>query len=138
MSRMVLIVVALAGISQVQTGPAPLAGTPMPDPQAGRMSQARVFITNKDPKTDAIPVALVGVEPARVVLTGSPSVAVTGTVTAVTQSAVQRWEYRTVMTGSASADPTSALNSAGNDGWELAGVIPGSDGRATLVLKRPR
>jgi hypothetical protein len=139
MSRMLLAFVTLAGMAQVSTGPAPLAGTPMPDPQAGRMGQARVTVINKDPKTEAIPVALVNaVEPLRVTLAAAPAVSVTGTVTALTQSAVQRWEYRVVNLTPA-ADIANALNGPGQDGWEVSGaVIARADGGASVILKRPR
>jgi hypothetical protein len=137
--------VTVAGLAQVSngqvpTGPVPLAGTPVVDPQgAGRMSQARVIVMNKDPKAEAIPVALVNSpEPVRVALTGTPVVSVTGGVTAVTQSGVQRWEYRTVIVAS-DADVTTALNGLGGDGWEVSGaVVPRSNGAVGVILKRPR
>jgi hypothetical protein len=139
MSRMLLAFVTLAGMAQVSTGPAPLAGTPMPDQQAGRMSQARVMVINKDPKSEAIPVALVNsAEPLRVTLAATPTVSVTGTVTALTQAAVQRWEYRVVNVTSAT-DIATALNGPGQDGWEVSGaVVARADGGASVILKRPR
>lgn len=140
MGRIVLAFVTVAGLAQVSTGPVPLAGTPVVDPQgAGRMSQARMLVTNKDPKTEAIPVALVNSpEALRVTLAGTPTVSVTGGVTAVTQASVQRWEYR-VLTVNATTDLGGTLNALGQDGWEVSGaVVARADGGAQVILKRPR
>jgi hypothetical protein len=44
-----------------------------------------------------------------------------------------------VLVVNAGADPSSALNGAGNDGWEVSGaVILRPDGTSGVILKRPR
>ena len=56
--------------------------------------------------------------------------------TVAVTTAGQRWEYRQVVVrdGLSAEGP---LNTAGDEGWELAAALPGNAG-VTFVLKRPR
>jgi hypothetical protein len=49
----------------------------------------------------------------------------------------QRWGYRSLNVGSAN-DPATALNAAGEDGWEATGLMLTGAAGTNLVLKRPR
>jgi hypothetical protein len=97
---------------------------------AGLPTQARVYVLNAA-RTDAVAVKLIDAEPLRVVVNGVPA------VTAQTQVARQRWEYRTVSVPRG-GDPSTQLNVLGNDGWETTGVAYAVDGGVNVVVKRPR
>src|SRR5689334_1523435 len=92
----------------------------------GDPTQARVWIENRTPN-EAVPVTIER-------FGSTPSVHVSSVDNSVVLSARsvrQRWEYRV-----AALDPT-ALEAAGNDGWEAVGTVPSSGG-ASVLLKRPR
>jgi len=61
----------------------------------------------------------------------------------MTETAVERWEYRTLRpergeTKKEAVDPEAALNEHGAEGWELAGTIDYTGGGTKfLVFKRP-
>ena len=119
-----------------QGGGLPLPGTPATD-QPGRPTQARVYILNKDPRTEAIPTTWVqGAEALRVTVSGTPTVGVSGVVLADTRSRQQIWEYQQVLVANAD-DPSPMLNAAGLQGWELVVANPRGTGTAYL-LKRPK
>ena len=48
------------------------------------------------------------------------------------------WAYRTIAVSASAADPASALQAAGVDGWEATGVSWTRNGETLLLLKRPR
>jgi hypothetical protein len=92
----------------------------------GDPTQARVWIENRS-ANEAVPVTIER-------FGSTPSVHVSSVDASVVLSARavrQRWEYRV---GSLDA---SALEAAGNDGWEAVGTVPASGG-ASVLLKRPR
>ena len=93
----------------------PLPGAPSGDP-AGRVVPVRVLVTNKDARTESLPVTI----------TGSVGVA----------RAAQRWEYLQVAVRDGTS-AESALNTAGDQGWELVDSMPGA-GAVTFVFKRPK
>ena len=104
----------------------PLPGAPSSDP-AGRVVPVRVLITNKDARTESLPVTITGsVEPVRVAMTGAVGVA----------RVLQRWEYLQVAVRDGTS-AESALNTAGDLGWELVDSVPGA-GAVTFVFKRPK
>lgn len=103
----------------------------------GEPTQSRVWIENRA-ASDAIPVVVQNTgAPARVLVTGTPSVTIESANTLPTRVVRQSWEYRTITVPSGQ-DPASLLVTAGNDGWEVAGVLQPSQVSATLLLKRPR
>ena len=103
----------------------------------GETTQARVWIENRQP-SDAIPVVVQNTgAPARVLVTGLPSVTIESANTLPTRRVRQSWDYRTIAVPNGQ-DPASLLVAQGNDGWEVAGVIQSSQTSATILLKRPR
>jgi hypothetical protein len=103
----------------------------------GDMTQSRVWIENRL-TGDAIPVVVQNTgAPARVLVTGTPSVTVESANTLPTRLVRQSWEYRTIVLP-AGQDPASLLVAAGNDGWEAVAVLQPSQPSASLLLKRPR
>ncbi len=92
----------------------------------GDPTQARVWIENRAPN-EAVPV-----EVERFATTPPVHISsVDASVILPSRVVRQRWEYRV---GSLDA---SALEAAGNDGWEAVGVVPSANG-ASVLLKRPR
>jgi hypothetical protein len=92
----------------------------------GDPTKARVWIENRSPN-EAVPVTIER-------FGSTPSVhvsSVDASVVLAARSVRQRWEYRV-----ASLD-ASALETAGNDGWEAVGMVP-SSGAPSVLLKRPR
>ena len=137
MSRLMMTSLLVCGIVVAMTAQ---GGVPPPPPQEGipgRGTQARMYVLNRD-KSDAIPVTVVSTEPVRAAIVGTATVSVDpeSTVHVRAVSVRQAWEYRTLQVGA--NDPSSVLNGAGADGWELAATLPGGGGTTQLVLKRPR
>jgi len=100
----------------------------------GIMTQARVWIENRR-ADEAIPVHVVA-DPdtaTRVMIVNG--VSVSGTVTA--RAGRQAWEYRS-LTVTPGRDVTSALNVAGDDGWEATGIQMTTPDGVALLFKRPR
>ena len=92
----------------------------------GEPTQARVWIENHGPN-EAVPVTIER-------FGSTPSVhvsSVDASVVLPSRAVRQRWEYRV-----ASLE-ASALEIAGNEGWEAVGVVP-SGGSPAVLLKRPR
>ncbi len=103
----------------------------------GDMTQARVWIENRQP-TDAIPVVVeTSAVPMRVQIAGTPTVGLDPATTIAARAVRQAWDYRTIAVPTGQ-DPASLLLTAGNDGWEVAGVLPPGQTGVTLLLKRPR
>jgi hypothetical protein len=113
--------------------------------QPGQMTQARVWIENRD-RAEAIPIDLraVNVErPIRVeVANGDPFYSSHPVTVRATESQPlnvrltrQVWEYTSISVDTG-VDPVSALNTQGAAGWETTGVVFVSQNRTTLVLKR--
>lgn len=106
-------------------------------PTPGSPTLARMVVVNA--RNEAVPVVLVGagdVQP--VTLIGTPSVSITGEAAVTTRALRQSWEYRTMAVATGQEDPASALNVAGNEGWEVVGVMPAAAGSTRILLKRPR
>src|SRR5262245_43716138 len=121
MKRTVLVWVTLAWAVWTGGGRASAQQVVLPN-EPGRATQARVYVINRD-RADAIPVTLQGVapsDPLRVVVTGTPSVALSDSATMSARAARQNWEYRQI-TVPGGDDPTPGLNSAGAEGWEAIG-----------------
>jgi hypothetical protein len=98
-------------------------------PRPGDMTQARVWVENRQPN-ETIPVAIQTVAvPVRVQL--DPSAVV------LTKTAAQGWEYRSIPLAS-DADPARSLLLVGNEGWEAVGVLQSGPAGVTVLLKRPR
>ena len=130
-----LLCIALVGDVAIVASPTQ-DSTPFP----GQPTKARVWIQNQG-KAEAVPMTLQGVAPdvaaLSVQLAGTPTVRIdTGNVVPVRQVR-QRWEYRSLNIGLAD-DPATALNAAGEDGWEATGLMLTGAAGTNLVLKRPR
>ena len=137
MSRLMMTALLVCGIVVALTAQ---GGIPPPPPQEGipgRGTQARMYVMNRD-RSEAIPVVVVSTEPVRATIAGTATVRLDpesiANIRAI--SGRQPWEYRTVQVGA--NDPTSLLNGAGADGWELAATLPGPGGTTHVVFKRPR
>jgi hypothetical protein len=137
MTRALLVaLVLLPVVTFAQSGALPLPGQGLQD-QPGRPTQARFFIINKDPRTEAIPVVVAqGAEALRVTLAGTPTVSIEGTLMADTRGMRQPWEYQQIALREGD-DAAAALNSAGAQGWELVSTLTRPNG-VTFVLKRPK
>lgn len=136
MSRLMMMLTALLG--GIVVAMAAQGGVPPPPPQEGipgRGTQARMYILNRD-KSDAIPVTIVSADPVRATITGTVRVDPESWTNVKAAALRQAWEYRTLSVGA--NDPSSVLNGAGADGWELAAAFPGGGATTQLVLKRPR
>jgi hypothetical protein len=103
----------------------------------GEITPPHVWIENRE-ASDAIPVAVQSTgAPMRVLVTGLPSVTIDPANTLPTRLVRQSWDYRTIAVPNGQ-DPASLLVAAGNDGWEVAGVLQQGQTSATILLKRPR
>ena len=113
---------------------APGQGTQRP----GEMTQARVWIENRDPH-EAIPVAIAAVArdvpPLRVQVVNGDTPASPAPV--LVREAPRTWEYKTIDVPS-NVNPVSALNREGLAGWETSGVTLPFGNQTMLLLKRPR
>lgn len=109
-----LVLLGIAGLSSSSAAQGPVVNEP------GKPTVAQMLVVNRE-RAEAIPVKL----------------QTTGDVIPVyAQLARQAWEYRQLSTANAD-DPTSALNAAGLEGWEIVGMTPGSV-RTVWTLKRPK
>src|SRR3954464_9360567 len=93
----------------------------------GDPTQARVWIENRAPN-EAVPVVIEA-------LPSPVSVHIDASNIVHTASAIQSWEYRTVLLSNAANGSTLAI---GNEGWEAVGVLQAGPGGATILFKRPR
>lgn len=117
-----------------------VAGTVAQQNAPGLPTRADVHVMNRD-IADAVPVVIVGLAarsvPVNVAVVGTPMVELTPTTVVTTRRSRQGWEYRQIVV-SAGADPSPALNAAGNDGWEAVGASSTPGGGAIWIMKRPR
>jgi hypothetical protein len=103
----------------------------------GVPTQARVKVENRGP-AEAVPVTVAGSLP----VTVPEGVRVAGTValdpstTIHSRAARHQWDYRTVAIRP-DQDAAAALNAAGTDGWEAAGVLSPAP-NIVVLLKRVR
>jgi hypothetical protein len=106
--------------------------------QPGQPTRANVWIQNRG-EMEAVPVAIEGVtseSPLRVAIVGVPRISMDPASTLQARAVRQSWEYRTVSLA-AGQDPVAALNAAGVDGWETAGVTLSTGSSTVILLKRP-
>ena len=118
-------------------GSAPLAAPAQRYP--GEPTQARVWIENRG-SDEAIPVSVKGIASdttLKVVVTGTPSVAIAAPAVITARQARQVWEYYAVTIGPGQS-PVLELTKAGLDGWESTGLQLPSPQGTVVVLKRPR
>jgi hypothetical protein len=105
--------------------------------QPGQPTRARVWVENRG-AGEAVPITIQGAEGAlQVEVTGLTSVSIDAASVAATRAVRQTWEYRDVRVP-AGQDTAPALNNAGMEGWEAAGVAATSGGATVIVMKRPR
>jgi hypothetical protein len=88
----------------------------------GEPTQAKVWIQNT---------------PLRVVLEGTPTVAVSAAAILQARIVRQVWEYRTIPVASG-PEALGALTAAGTQGWEAVGAPFQTANGTVLLLKRPR
>lgn len=104
----------------------------------GYPTRPSVWVENRGP-AEAVPVVLEGVAtsaPLPVQMVGTPTVNIAPATTVQARHSRQQWEYRTI-SAPRGQDVTAALNSAGMDGWEVAGVQMLDQGGTVFVLMRP-
>lgn len=105
----------------------------------GQLTQSRMFIENRG-SDQAVPVSLENDSlrtPLRVQIAGSPPVTIGGSIVLPTRNVRQAWEYQTLRVAFGQ-DPSAMLEPLGLQGWETTGQLPGADGGALLLLKRPQ
>ena len=118
-------------------GSAPLAAPAQSYP--GQPTQGKVWIQNRG-SSEAIPVSLkesAGDTAMKVLITGTPSVAIAAPAVFDARQARQVWQYLEVTIGSGQS-PVAELTKAGLDGWETTGLQLPSPQGTVIVLKRPR
>jgi hypothetical protein len=105
-----------------------------PQDRPGMMTQAHVWVENRSP-SEAIPITVLNTP--RVDVGSMPAIALAPDTTVSTRAARQQWDYRTVVM-TLGADPATAIEPLGSDGWEAVGVLPsGAGSRTVVLLKRP-
>ena len=104
----------------------------------GYPTRPSVWVENRGP-AEAVPVVLENVAtsaPLPVQIVGTPTVNIGPATTVQARHIRQQWEYRTI-SAPRGQDVTAPLNSAGMDGWEVAGVQMLDQGGTVFVLMRP-
>ena len=105
----------------------------------GYPTKPSVWVENRGP-AEAVPIVLQEVAtttPLPVAVVGTPTVAIGSGSTVQARRMRQQWEYST-LNAQRGQDVAAALNTAGMDGWELAGVQLPDQAGSVLVLMRPR
>jgi hypothetical protein len=134
-------VACLLSVSTLLAGGAALGAGSTQDrtQQPGQPTQGRVWIQNRG-SAEAVPVSIQNVpseSPMRVQIVGTPTVtAIAGSVVQ-TRTVRQVWEYRDLNLAGGQ-DAITALNGAGNDGWEAIGLVLSPSGGTTVLMKRPK
>ena len=100
----------------------------------GEMTQNRVWVQNRN-ASESIPVAIESIHPAAEALPVRIEASKADFVLPV-RTRRQAWEYLAVTAPMGKA--LTALNDAGGEGWEVAGIFSTPDGSALFVMKRPR
>ena len=133
--RVVWSVLLLAGGALASVAVVGRQQTPLNQP--GQATAPRMVVVNRG--TDqAVPVVVQsGGEVQPVAVVSAPALSLAPETAVATTARSQRWEYRLV---SGRADELlSALERAGNDGWEaVSGLTGGTAGASQVLLKRPR
>jgi hypothetical protein len=123
----------VSGCLVFATGSATLAAPDQARP--GEPTPARVWIQNQG-NEEAVPVHIT--EPPTVTVTGTPAVALVQSSAVVqTRGVKQGWEYRAVTVPS-NQEAAAVLSTAGQDGWETAGLQFPTQGGVVVLMKRPR
>lgn len=133
------VISVLTATALVTSRSAMLAAPGQATQRPGEMTQARVWVENRDPR-EAVPVAIVAtardVPPIRVqVMNGDTPANPTPPV--LVREAPRTWEYKTIDVPN-NVNPAAALNREGVTGWETAGVTWPFGNQTTWLLKRPR
>jgi hypothetical protein len=102
----------------------------------GYPTLAQVQVLNKLP-ADAVSVRVFNPDPLPTTVVGVPTVALVPGSAVDTRVVRQRWEYRQIVTANG-VDPTAELNTAGAEGWEVAGASPFDARQTAWLLKRVR
>ena len=104
---------------------------------AGSIVPGKFFIVNKT-QGEAVPVTLVTTDPKFPVLSvavlTTPSTDLSDRTLARLAPQRQTWEYKVL--SASDADPTSRLNAAGREGWELVSALTSSK-ETVYTFKRP-
>jgi hypothetical protein len=104
----------------------------------GYPTRPSVWVENRG-RAEAVPIVLQEVAttaPVQVQVTGTPTVAIGSASLVQSRRSRQQWEYRTISVPRGQ-DASAALNSAGMEGWEVAGVQLPDQAGTVLVLMRP-
>ncbi len=106
---------------------------------AGSVLPGKFLVINKAP-AESVPVTLVATDPKfpslAVAITTAPDTEL-GDRTLTRLATLRRtWEYSVIAI--TDADPTSRLNAAGRDGWELVSVTPLTKGSSFLFKRTGR
>jgi hypothetical protein len=107
--------------------------------QPGQPTQGRVWIENRG-DLEAVPVTIQNMAteapPLRVQVVGPPT-APADALNGQALGSRQLWEYWEVTIPSGQG-PTTVLNAAGAEGWEITGLAVPVQGGTLVVMKRPR
>jgi hypothetical protein len=103
---------------------------------AGSVEPGRFYILNRQP-AEAVPVTLMNTDPKfpalSVAVASAPDVELTERTLQRLVPSRQIWEYSVIPVPD--TDPTSRLNAAGRDGWELVSVLT-TPKSSSFLLKR--
>ena len=127
----------LLGSALFTGGSAPLAAPSQSYP--GQPTQAKVWIQNRG-IGEAVPVSLKEIAAdatMKVLIMGTPSVAIAAPAIFNARQARQEWEYHEVTIGPGQSS-VPELTKAGLAGWETTGLLFPSPQGTVIVLKRPR
>lgn len=136
MKRLMLAAIVLAALIPLVSSGLKADQQSLPPNAPGMPTLARMLVINGS--ENAIPVVIQpggDVQPVTVI--GTLPVTTTAESMVGARAVRQAWEYRAIAVPSGQ-DPSSALNTAGVDGWEAVGVMAGSSGSTQVLLKRPR
>ncbi len=126
----------LAGLAIVVGGSAALYARQQ---AAGSVEPGKFYILNKKP-AEAVPVTLMNVDPKfpamYVAVASAPDMELSERTLQRLVPSRQVWEYSVIPVPD--TDPTSRLNAAGRDGWELMSVLTTPKGNSFLMKRLGR
>jgi hypothetical protein len=133
MTLLAAMLVAVSAASSAVVARQRMQATPV---EPGMPTTPRVYILNTG-ATEAVPVTIQnGSDMQPVAVMSLPAVTLSTGTTVAVHATRQAWEYRQI-TIAASDDVSSALNTAGAEGWEAVSTTSTSRG-VQVLLKRPR
>jgi hypothetical protein len=133
---MTLLAAMLVAVSAASSAVVARQRTQTTPVEPGMPTTPRVYILNTG-ATEAVPVTIQnGSDIQPVAVMSLPAVTLSTGTTVAVHVARQPWEYRQI-TIAASDDVSSALNTAGAEGWEAVSTTSTSRG-VQVLLKRPR